>query len=109
MKPTSMKQTSKETLEVRWDDGHLSSFPIAALREACPCASCKGETILFETYAPPKQVVAPGRFDLKAIRPVGSYAAQFVWGDGHETGLYSWEYLRGICPCEQCTAKRRRA
>ena len=37
--------------------------------------------------------------------PVGNYAIQPEWKDGHHTGLYTWPYLRGLCPCAECRAK----
>jgi DUF971 family protein len=33
---------------------------------------------------------------------VGRYAIRFTWNDGHQHGIFSWDYLREICPCEQC-------
>jgi DUF971 family protein len=39
---------------------------------------------------------------LERIEPVGSYALQFFWGDGHSTGIYTWQMLRQACPCPQC-------
>jgi DUF971 family protein len=41
------------------------------------------------------------------ILPVGHYAIQPEWEDGHHTGIYTWPYLRGLCPCEECRTKRR--
>jgi DUF971 family protein len=43
-----------------------------------------------------------GDLNLEAVEPVGSYALQFIWGDGHSTGIYSWDWLRAACPCEEC-------
>jgi DUF971 family protein len=48
---------------------------------------------------------APGAV-LAAIRGVGNYAVEFHWQDGHSTGIYSFEYLRSLCPCAACTAGR---
>jgi DUF971 family protein len=45
---------------------------------------------------PVVQPQRPGKYDLKSIAPVGSYAIQLSWGDGHATGLYSWDYLRQL-------------
>ena len=39
---------------------------------------------------------------LKTILPVGSYAITPVWEDGHEAGIYRWDYLRALCPCGEC-------
>jgi DUF971 family protein len=39
------------------------------------------------------------------VTPVGKYALKFKWTDGHESGIYSWEYLRRVCRCEECMVK----
>ena len=41
-----------------------------------------------------------------SAEPVGKYAIKFHWNDGHELGIYSWQFLRDVCPCEECTANR---
>ncbi len=41
--------------------------------------------------------------------PVGRYAIRFIFHDGHQTGIYSWEYLRDVCPCAECKAGRKSA
>jgi len=40
------------------------------------------------------------------IIPVGNYALQPEWSDGHHTGIYTWAYLRGLCPCAECRKRR---
>jgi DUF971 family protein len=78
-----------------------------ALRDGCPCAGCNGETVLFQTYTPQEpDARTPGRYDLKGVETVGGYALKFVWGDAHDMGLYTWEHLRSLCECVECTAKR---
>ena len=74
----------------------LDEFTIQQLRDECPCAECKGETILMHQFLPVLKPKLPGHYDVKSIVPVGSYAVQITWGDGHATGLYSWEYLRTL-------------
>jgi DUF971 family protein len=39
------------------------------------------------------------------IRAIGNYAIEFHWQDGHSTGIYTYEYLRTLCPCSECGAK----
>ncbi|MEK6649737.1 MAG: DUF971 domain-containing protein [Bacteroidota bacterium] len=90
------------TLLMRWDDGHESRMSLKSLRDACPCAGCKGETVLMKTYAPVDTPTQPGAYELRGAQPVGSYALQFTWGDGHATGIYTWETLRALCPCRAC-------
>ncbi len=100
MKPRSIRREGGTSLKITWSDGHESVYPLTLLRDACPCASCAGETVLLHTYTPPPpDLSAPGRYDLKNIELVGSYAAQFTWADGHNTGIYTWEKLLGLCPC----------
>ena len=49
--------------------------------------------------------LAPSKsYELVRIVPVGHYAIQPEWSDGHHTGLYTWAYLRGLCPCAECRA-----
>lgn len=104
----AIRQTGPETLTLTWDDGHASDFSFRLLRDECPCAECKGESVLLHTYPPAEQSQHPQRYALKGIQKVGSYAIQITWGDGHDTGLYAWEYLRAICPCAVCSAARLR-
>lgn len=94
---------------MKWDDRHESLFTLQELRDQCPCAGCKGETVLFHEYKPVKiPVITPGKYELKNIQPVGNYAIQITWGDGHNTGIYTWEYLRDLCPCEACRKEKMR-
>jgi len=100
MKPRSIIREAGTSLKITWSDGHESVYPINFLRDACPCASCAGETVLLHTYTPPPpDLSAPGRYELQKIDLVGSYAAQLFWGDGHNTGIYTWEKLLSMCPC----------
>lgn len=84
-------------LAIKWDDGVESYIPLANLRRACPCAGCKGEMdILGNLYKNPDKPLAPSAFKLVRILQVGGYALQPIWADGHDTGIYSFEYLRRV-------------
>jgi ATP-binding protein involved in chromosome partitioning len=48
----------------------------------------------------------PADIAATAIRLVGSYAIRITWSDGHDTGIYTYEWLRGNCPCAECAAER---
>ncbi len=80
-------------LKITWSDEHTSDFPLAYLRGWCPCAGCQGhfnsEMRYIETATPPVL--------LNAV-PVGNYAMRLQWGDGHDTGIYTFDYLRRMCP-----------
>lgn len=104
---TQFKQLPDGVVRMVWDDGHSGPVSLRALRDSCPCAACMGETVLLRTYVPPPvDASAPGRYELKSASPVGNYALQFRWGDGHGEGIYTWQLLRGLCECPACTAGR---
>jgi DUF971 family protein len=97
--PIKLDLKRDEKLEITWQDGHRSVYPLAYLRSMCPCAMCKEvrqqqkETksllkILPGNYANPLTVVHAER--------VGNYAIRIDWSDDHGTGIYSYEYLRSI-------------
>ncbi len=89
-KPTDLAFDKDGQLLVRWDDGKESSFAPKWLRARCPCAECVEEWS-------GKRVVGDGqvREDVRArgMNQIGRYAMQIEWTDGHNTGIYSWDYL----------------
>ncbi len=105
MIPRQVRLNTPEQLGITWDDGHLGLISLITLRDQCPCAGCQGETVLLRSYQPLPQPELPGKYVLKNAEQVGSYALQLTWGDGHATGLYTWEKLRGLCECELCRKK----
>jgi DUF971 family protein len=90
-------------LRIRWQDGHVSVYEPRYLRINCPCAGCVDEMTGRRTLRPE---MVPMGVHPKAIHYVGRYALQFVWSDGHDTGLYAFESLRILCPCKECEASR---
>jgi DUF971 family protein len=80
-------------LRVVWSDGKTQNIPYSELRFLCPCASCVDEHTGIRTIR--REAV---RDDIKPRKasPVGNYAIQIVWTDGHETGIYSYDQLRQI-------------
>ena len=96
MKPLDI-QTIGHELAIKWDDGSENFIPLENLRHACPCAGCKGETdIMGNLYKNPDRPLTARAFELVKITSVGGYAIQPVWADGHNTGIYSFEYLRRV-------------
>ncbi len=96
MRPLDIQPIGGE-LAVKWADGGESFISLEALRRACPCAGCKGETdILGNLYKNPPVPYAVNAFGLTRLLSVGGYAIQPVWADGHATGLFSFEYLRQV-------------
>lgn len=80
-------------LRIVWKDGVASEYVPRYLRQLCPCAGCVDEMTGVRTLKP--ESVADGVYPT-AIHYVGRYALQLVWSDGHDTGFYTFEYLREI-------------
>ena len=96
MRPIDLQPIGEE-LAIKWDDGKESFVALKKLREACPCAGCKGEMDgMGNVYKNPPQPLSPASFRLVRLERVGVYAVQPVWGDGHATGIYSFDYLRRV-------------
>jgi DUF971 family protein len=98
----------RQTLEIRWGDEHESVYALKYLRDNCPCAGCRGARE--ETRRNPFRVLGPNErppsYRITDVEAVGRYGMKPVWADGHQTGIYTFEYLREICPCEACKAVR---
>lgn len=82
-----------EELALSFEDGTELYHPLAMLRRACPCAACQGEPDALGRVVRPKVEYATGAFELKGFSEVGGYALQLSWADGHNTGIYSFDYL----------------
>ncbi|HEX7052218.1 MAG TPA: DUF971 domain-containing protein [Longimicrobiales bacterium] len=89
-------------LRIRWADGHVSEYTPRHLRQQCPCAACVDEFSGRPILDPAS--IMPDIYP-EAIRYVGRYALRFEWSDGHRTGIYPFELLRGICPCATCSGR----
>ena len=91
------RNQNTNTFTIKFDDGFSAEVTSKALRENCPCAECKGEEVLLHKYVPRNQKpLTKESYILEKAQMVGTYAMQFFWKDGHNTGIYNWEYLREI-------------
>ena len=116
-KPAKVKVhvTSGAGVDVTWADGHSSHYDFPYLREQCPCAMCNDERMkkLEKGPQPPPVLSSPAlpmykpRLAARAAHAVGNYALQIDFNDGHTAGIYSFEYLRTICPCQDCAREFR--
>jgi len=113
--PKSVKvdMTGGTGMAIEWKDGHKSHFTFAWLRDACPCAMCDAARTKQHRLPGDPEKPAPGALPMfKApikpteVAPVGKYAIRFAFNDGHQAGIYSWEFLREWCPCRECSALR---
>ena len=80
-------------LRITWKDGAVSEYEPWLLRTRCPCAGCVDEMTGLRTLRP--ESVSRHIYPT-AIHYVGRYALQFMWSDGHSTGLYPFEFLRRL-------------
>jgi len=96
MRPENIQQIGQE-LAIKWDDGSESFVSLEKMRRSCPCASCHGETdVLGNVYKGPERPLGANAFKLVRLNNVGGYALNPLWGDGHSTGLYSFELLKQL-------------
>lgn len=96
MQPLDVQHIGDE-VAIKWEDGSESFFPLEKLRRSCPCAGCKGEVdITGKLHKGPELPLTGLSFQLRHLNRVGTYALQPVWGDGHASGIYSFDYLRAV-------------
>lgn len=120
-RPTSVKVnvSTGRGVDIEWGDGHASHYEFVYLREKCPCATCNDEREKKEHATVPGGPAAalPGmgpslpmykpKPTARHAKAVGNYAIQIDFSDGHTTGIYSFEYLRSLCPCAECAREFR--
>jgi len=114
-KPASVKVhvSSGDGVEIAWSDGHVSRYDFPYLRDHCPCALCNDERQKKEKVAGSKATplnalpMFKPRVKAKSASAVGNYAVQIEFTDGHATGIFSFERLREICPCDACRGEHR--
>ena len=90
--PTELRvNKDRNSLRVAFDDGGTFDLPAELLRVMSPSAEVQG-------HSAEERVTVPGKRAVKIVRlePVGTYAARIVFDDGHDTGLYTWTYLREL-------------
>ena len=96
MRPLDIQHLGGE-LAIKWEDGGENFIALERLRRCCPCAGCQGEVdILGHLYKNPDRPLTAQAFELVRFASVGGYAIQPVWADGHNTGIYSFDYLKRI-------------
>ena len=99
LEPRDMEWIDKGVLGIEWSDGHKGVYPVRYLRQHCPCAACTDEWT-GQLRIKPHDI--PILIRLDDIESVGRYALQMKWSDGHDTGIYSYTFLRRICQCDAC-------
>jgi DUF971 family protein len=100
LEPRNIEQIGSE-LAIQWNDNTESYLPLRFLRQACPCAACGGEPDVMGDVVRPHVTYTDRSFELAGFDLVGGYALQPRWADGHNSGIYSYQYLRRIDPAQE--------
>ncbi len=116
--PTELRRLDTRGIRVTWSNGVVSEIASEVVRAACPCAGCKqqrGEGASHDrplTHGSPEESGAVRKkksllkivdsqlgeqCSLQEIQPIGNYAVCFRWGDGHASGIYTYQYLYTLC------------
>ncbi len=96
--PTKLALIASNRLRIDWSDSTAREYSVRELRDRCPCATCR------EKRANPQPpallpVLSPAEtqpLSIRAMSPVGNYAYGIAFSDGHDTGIYTIEYLREL-------------
>lgn len=106
--PTSIERTGNTELRIHWSDGQVRAYQAGDLRDRCPCATCREKhsakpkekvanpLALNVLSAAETQTIADGGIRIIGMNPAGSYAYTIDFSDGHNTGLYTLEFLREL-------------
>ena len=93
IEPVQIIEESDREVSIKWSDDTETRFSAAQLRRSCPCATCvnewTGEKIL-------KAESVPDDLSFSSISIVGRYALNFHFSDAHDTGIFSFQYLRQL-------------
>jgi DUF971 family protein len=104
VEPREIMQEGDAGLRITWADGRECRFNAAGLRRSCPCAQCVNEWTGQRVLKPE---AVSDELSISDIAIVGRYALNFRWSDGHETGIYSFRYLRELCEGQESGAGSR--
>lgn len=99
LEPLDVEWIEPAVLGIQWSDGHKGVYPLRYLRQHCPCAACTDEWT-GELRLKPDDI--PMLIRLEDVEAVGRYAFRFSWSDGHDTGIFSFTWLRRHCQCDVC-------
>ncbi|HET6890651.1 MAG TPA: DUF971 domain-containing protein [Pyrinomonadaceae bacterium] len=94
IEPREIAQEGETGLRIKWADEFVCRYTAAELRRSCPCAQCVNEWTGQRVLKP--ETISE-ELTIKDVSVVGRYALNFRWSDGHETGIYSFRYLRELC------------
>lgn len=100
--PVSIEREGDSAITITWQDGLVTRWTVAGLRKACPCATCreKKRSASPKSEGPGKPLALPvlsaaeaRPLRIESMRPVGSYAYNITFSDGHSSGIYPFAML----------------
>ena len=98
--PTQLTRTDDHQLRITWSDGEVREYPPTKLRDGCPCATCREKRSAPAAEDPfqlPVLSMAETQpLQVAGMRPVGNYAYNIAFSDGHDTGIFTFELLRQL-------------
>jgi len=103
--PVEVRRLGTNAVRVTWSDGHVSEYANRYLRDHCPCAVCREQPR--RVSLPVVSGQAASEIHPTQIGVVGRYALSIQWSDGHDSGIYSYETLRELCPCPACGEQKK--
>lgn len=107
--PVQLRLLDDHQLEIEWSDGVTQRYAPLQLRKACPCATCREKLRAKPAKGPVQLTVlsaaelAPTR--IAGMRPIGNYAYQIAFSDGHDSGIFTLELLRNIGSVKESTSE----
>lgn len=100
LRPVKLGMRNDETLEIQWSDGAVLHYPVSTLRSRCPCATCREKRGAPDDTAaqllPVLSAAETQPLRIQTMNPIGNYAYSIQFSDGHDTGIYTLEFLREL-------------
>lgn len=99
VRPTNLSLTPAGALVIEWSDGQKQSYSLRELRDSCPCATCRekrSQPPAAASLLPVLSAADLAPLKLLGAKPVGQYAYSLDFSDGHNTGIYTFEFLREL-------------
>jgi DUF971 family protein len=96
--PTALERDDAGRLLITWSDGQRRRYTTRALRDACPCATCRekrsqpADPLALPTLSP--ALAQP--LTIAGMQPMGNYAYAIAFSDGHDTGIFAFDFLRQL-------------
>jgi DUF971 family protein len=101
--PTKIERKSDDLLLIEWNDGQSHELRVADLRDRCPCATCREKRTESEKQQASSMELLPVITHAETLpprilgmKPVGNYAYNIHFGDGHDTGIFTFDFLRQL-------------